>query len=76
MPHSIRAKLSGLRYKGLITDKEYQRLCKALDNEKSISNIILDITEERKKALDYPNFEFAKGLNKAFDIIDEHIFKE
>ena len=31
MPHSLRAKLGGLRYKGIITDKEYKRLCDALD---------------------------------------------
>ena len=36
MTHNIKAKLSGLRYKGIITDKEYQRLCKALDTEKKV----------------------------------------
>ena len=31
MPHSLRVKLNGLRYKGIITDKDCDRLCKALD---------------------------------------------
>ena len=33
MPHSLRVKIKGLRYKGIITDKDCERLCKALDNE-------------------------------------------
>ena len=39
MPHSLRAKLSGLRYKGILEDKDYKRLCKALDNEKVLDKI-------------------------------------
>lgn len=39
MPHSLRAKLSGLRYKGILEDKDYKRLCKALDNEKMLKKI-------------------------------------
>ena len=35
MSHSLRAKLSGLRYKGIIEDKDYKRLCHALDLEKA-----------------------------------------
>ena len=35
MPHSLRAKLSGLRYKGILEDKDYKRLCHALDLEKA-----------------------------------------
>lgn len=34
MPHSLRAKLGGLRYKGILEDKDYKRLCHALDLEK------------------------------------------
>ena len=46
MPHSLRAKLGGLRYKGIITDKDYQRLCKALDMEKVFDDIRQEILEE------------------------------
>lgn len=35
MSHSLRAKLSGLRYKGILEDKDYKRLCHALDLEKA-----------------------------------------
>ena len=39
MPHSLRAKLNGLRYKGILEDKDYKRLCKALDNENVLEQI-------------------------------------
>ena len=45
MPHSLRAKLSGLRYKGILEDKDYKRLCKALDNEGVIEKISQEIKE-------------------------------
>ena len=35
MPHSLRSKLSGLRHKGILEDKDYKRLCHALDLEKA-----------------------------------------
>jgi len=43
MPHSLRAKLSGLRYKGILEDKDYKRLCKALDNEDILDKIKAEI---------------------------------
>lgn len=46
MPHSLRAKLSGLRYKGILEDKDYKRLCKALDNEGVLKQIENDIIHE------------------------------
>jgi hypothetical protein len=45
MPHSLRAKLSGLRYKGILEDKDYKRLCKALDNEDVLEQIRVEIDE-------------------------------
>ena len=45
MPHSLRAKLSGLRYKGILEDKDYKRLCKALDNEDVLDKISKEIKE-------------------------------
>lgn len=46
MPHSLRAKLSGLRYKGILEDKDYKRLCKALDNEDVLDKIRAEIEAE------------------------------
>lgn len=43
MPHSLRAKIKGLRYKGIITDKDCDRLCKALDNENVLDKIRAEI---------------------------------
>ena len=45
MPHSLRAKLSGLRYKGILEDKDYKRLCKALDNENVLDKIRAEIEQ-------------------------------
>jgi hypothetical protein len=45
MPHSLRAKLSGLRYKGILEDKDYKRLCEALDNEDVLEQIQAEIYE-------------------------------
>ena len=43
MPHSLRARLSGLRYKKIISDKDYDRICKALDNENVLDKIRAEI---------------------------------
>ena len=43
MSHSLRAKIKGLRYKGIITDKDCDRLCKALDNEDVLNKIKTEI---------------------------------
>ena len=45
MPHSLRAKIKGLRYKGIITDKDCDRLCKALDNENVLDKIRAEIEQ-------------------------------
>lgn len=39
MPHSLRSKIKKLRYEGIITDKDCDRLCKALDNEECLEKI-------------------------------------
>lgn len=46
MPHSLRAKIKGLRYKGIITDKDCDRICKALDNENVLDKIRAEIEFE------------------------------
>ena len=49
MPHSLRVKLNGLRYKKIISDKDYDRLCKALDNENVLNKIRVEIEEQYHK---------------------------
>ena len=77
MPHSLRAKLSGLRYKKIITDKDYDRLCKALDMEKSIGNIKSEIEQIKEKAEIYYGHQLGydkiSTYNKCLEIIDKHI---
>ena len=46
MSHSLRAKIKCLRYKGIITDKECDRLRKALDNEDALDKIRAEIDKE------------------------------
>ena len=55
MPHSLRAKLKGLNHKKILTDRELERLCKALDNEKVLEQIRQEILDFREKcnASDY-----------------------
>ena len=45
MPHSLRAKIKGLRYKGIITDKDCNRLRKALDNEDVLDRVRAEIEQ-------------------------------
>lgn len=75
MPHSLRAKLSGLRYKQIISDKDYDRLCKALDNEEVLEKIRAEI-DEQIDLHDTPfevdegmDASFCDGLSKAKEII-------
>lgn len=59
MPHSLRAKIKGLRYKRVITDKDCDRLCKALDNENVLDKIRAEIMSK-------------DGLEEALEIIDKY----
>lgn len=68
MPHSLRAKLSGLRYKGILEDKDYKRLCKALDNEDVLEKIRTEIEQEISNA---SSVDYINGLNVALMIINE-----
>lgn len=67
MPHSLRARLSGLRYKKIISDKDYDRLCKALDDENVLDKIRDEITEYA-----IPDFEYhgCGGSQKIVELED------
>ena len=69
MPHSLRAKLSGLRYKGILEDKDYKRLCKALDNENVLEQIQADIYEE---FMTIDGGVHDKSALKCMEIIDKY----
>ena len=71
MPHSLRAKIKGLRYKGIITDKDCNRLRKALDNEDALDKIREEI-ENDWQLKEYPNCPFSCGLRRAIEIIDKY----
>lgn len=51
MPHSLRSKIKSLRHKGIITDKDCERLCKALDNESVLDKIRAEIEEYKSRQL-------------------------
>ena len=81
MPHSLRARLSGLRYKKIISDKDYDRLCKALDNEKILDKIRVEIESQREEVSNkhsedegLTNYYFGlnDGLKDARDILDKY----
>jgi len=70
MPHSLRAQLRGLRYKRILEEKDYKRLCKALDNENVLEQIRAEIAD-----LDDAEYEFEgyyKAVNDALQIIDKY----
>ena len=63
MPHSLRVRLKNLNYKGLLTDRELNRLVNALDTVDSIEDIKADI--EHMETL-VTKFEVLR-------VIDKHI---
>ena len=66
MPHSLRVKLKGLNYKKILTDRELERLCKALDNEDVLEQIRAEIEQSRYGLVN-------DGLDLALKIIDKHV---
>ena len=74
MPHSLRARLSGLRYKKIISDKDYDRLCKALDNENALDKIRDEIEANKwtDRNIRIERNALASGLDKALEIIDKY----
>ena len=69
MPHSLRAKIKGLRYKGIITDKDCDRLCKSLDNEDVLDKIRAEI--EALNPVDYVSMSSYEGHRGASDMKDD-----
>lgn len=59
MPHSLRVKIKKLRYKGIITDKDCNRLITALDNKDVLDKIRAEIMSK-------------DGLEEALEIIDKY----
>lgn len=75
MSHSLRAKIKGLRYKGIITDKECDRLRKALDNEDALYMIRAEMVGQKECRCfddDDDMCIYRAGLNDAIEIIDKY----
>ena len=70
MPHSLRAKLSGLRYKGILEDKDYKRLCKALDVADAVEDIKAEIEEYKDDKVIHA--ERNEMIDIVLNIIDKH----
>ena len=45
MPHSLRVRLKNLNYKGLLTDRDLNRLNRALDDMENIEKDMLDLSK-------------------------------
>ena len=69
MPNSLRARLKKCVHKGIITEKDCDRLCKALDNEGVLDKIRAEIEQEYKVESEHP---YGQGLKQALDIIDKY----
>lgn len=72
MPHSLRAKLKGLNYKKILTDRELERLCKALDNENVLEQIENDISHE---ITDIDESDYRRGINIGLCHAIQHVRK-
>ena len=76
MPHSLRVKLKGLNYKKILTDRELERLCKALDNEKVLEQIQAEIEGDmlfyEEDNCNDNDTGFVIGLQHTLDIIDKY----
>ena len=70
MPHSLRAEIKGLRYKGIITDKDCDRLCKALDNENVLEKIRAEIAEYKDDQIIHA--ERNEMIDRVLEIIDKY----
>ena len=70
MSHSLRAKIKCLRYKGIITDKDCDRLRKALGNEDVLEDIKAEIQEEISKG---NHSWYRAGMEYCLEVIDKHI---
>ena len=71
MPHSLKVKIKGLRHKGIITDKDCDRLCKALDN----GGILDKIADEIKQIVDEETKQdekWARGLHYSLYVINKY----
>ena len=75
MPHSLRAKIKGLRYKGIITDKDCDRLCKALDNENVLGKIRAEISDFEEEVFQRPNTDYSDyaAVRHCLEIIDRYM---
>lgn len=70
MPHSLKAKIKSLCYKGIITDKERDRLITALDSKNVLDKIRERINLEK---LGYPpSAGYYKAIVKVLQIIDKY----
>ena len=71
MSHSLRAKLSGLRYKGLLIDKDYQRLKNALDVVDGLQDAIAEIETD----LSWYCFDDWGNMTTEWKVIKDIIYK-
>lgn len=74
MPYSLRVKIKGLRYKGIITDRDCDRLCKALDNENVLNKIRAEISDFEEEVFQRPNTDYSDyaAVRHCLEIIDKY----
>ena len=75
MPHSLRVRLSALRYKKIISDKDYDRLCKALDNENVLDKIKSEVLTIPQIDSDGHNNNWYREPQKIIDDVSQIIDK-
>ena len=69
MPNSLRVRLKNLWRNGILSDKDFERLCKGLDNENVLDKIKAEIEKSKKFAIDCDG---ESDLGIALEIIDKY----
>lgn len=74
MPNSLRCRLKKLNHKGLLTNRELERLVNALNIVNHIEDIKADIKKKHFSIIEGNDFDFGRtyGYEECLEIIDKH----
>lgn len=76
MPHSLRVRLKNLNHKGLLTDRELERLINALDTVDHIEDARTEMAQRMKMFEAAEDYNNAITTKQALGILDRHIRRD
>ena len=72
MPNSLRVRLKNLWRNGILSDKDFERLCKALDNESVLDKIKGEIEKMPNRNPSYTHTCDVVDREEVLNIIDKY----